>query len=90
MGLVAPEMVAGSTPAGLNLVGDEQYPPVVQFFLNGPEEAVGWGGEASDPLNGFGNHGGHLAGGHHVEHLGEVVNARRGVSLVVKLAERTT
>ena len=37
--LVAPEVLAGATEAGLHLVGDEQDPVLVEHLLHGAEEA---------------------------------------------------
>ena len=39
------------------------------------EEAVGWGGEPADALDGFGDQAGHVARRHHVDDLLEVVDA---------------
>ena len=78
MGLVPPEVFAGAPPAGLDLVGDQQDAAGVEFLLEGTEEPIGVGGEPADLLDRFGDQAGDIAGRHHVEHLGEIVDTRLG------------
>ena len=90
MGLVAPEVFAGTPPTGLDLIGDQQDPAGIEFLLERTEEAIGWRSEPADPLNRFGDQAGNISRRHHVEHLGEVIDAGVGECGVVELAERAS
>jgi hypothetical protein len=56
------EVLAGTAPAGLHLVGDPQDAVPVQDSAEGGVEAVGRGGEAADALDGFGDERGNVPG----------------------------
>ena len=89
MGLVSPEVLAGPPRAGLHLVTGEEDVVAVQDLVHRPEEPVGRDDETADALNGFGDHGCDVAGGHHVDGLDQVGHAGLGVGLVVEAPERT-
>ncbi len=53
--LPAPEVVAGTAPAGLHLVGDPQHPVLGEDFAERGVQTVGRGGEPADALDRFGD-----------------------------------
>ena len=55
MRLDAPEVLAGASPAGLDLVGDEQDAVFVEDFLVRLEQTVGRHGESADTLDRLGD-----------------------------------
>lgn len=83
MGLPAPEVFAGASPAGLYFVGDPEDAVLVEDVAEGRVEAVGWCGEASDALDGFGDEGGGGAGV--AEEVFEVVDAGGDEGVVVEV-----
>ena len=88
VGLIAPEVFAGSSPAGLYLIHHEQDLMVGEHLVELTEETVGRGGEASNTLNRLGDQTRNITGSHHVDHLHEIVNAGVGEVFVVHVAER--
>ncbi len=78
VGLVSPEVLAGAAPPGLDLVGDEEDPVLVEHLLHRPEEAVRRRHEAADALDGLGDHAGHVAGGGDGEQVLQIGDAGRG------------
>ena len=65
MGLVAPEMLTGAPPPGLDLVGDEENPVGVEHFFHCPKEPVWWGNETTNTLDGLNDHDRRLTGTGH-------------------------
>ena len=62
--LVAPEVVAGTAPAGLHLVGDQQDAVLVEHLLAARRSSPSGGvHEAADALDRLGDQRGHVAGG---------------------------
>ncbi len=78
VGLPAPEVFAGASPAGLHLIRDPQDAVGFEDLAEGGEEAVGRVGEAADALDRFGDEGGDVAV-RLAEHVGEVRDAGRDV-----------
>ena len=89
MGLVAPEVVAGSTPAGLDLVADEEDAVIVELLLHGTKEPVGRGSKAANTLDWLGDKRGNVASRSHRQELSEVVHAGVGEGGVVGPGEGT-
>jgi hypothetical protein len=88
MGLETPEVVTGTPPPGLHLIGDEENSVLVEHFLHGPEEPVGRDDEPPDPLDRFGDHAGHVTRGGRLDHLAEIPHARPGELSVAQRPER--
>ena len=85
MRLEAPEVVAGATPAGLDLVGDEKDPVLVEDIFQSSEKPVGRHNETADPLYGFGDQAGHVSGGRGLDYLSKV-SSTGGIERVVAQA----
>ena len=86
--LVAPEVVAGAAEAGLHLVGDEEDAVVGEHLVQRTEETVGRCREATDTLDGLGDHARDITTRAHVDHVAQVLDARGGVRIVVEVAVR--
>src|SRR5262245_20478575 len=61
MSLDTPEMVSGPPPAGLDLIGDEEDPVLVEDGLHRAEKTVRWNGEATHALYWLRDHASNIA-----------------------------
>ena len=60
VGLESPEVLAGTPPPGLHLIGHEENAVFVEHFLHGAEEPIGRNDEPPDPLDRLGDQARHV------------------------------
>ena len=87
VGLVAPEMLPGPAPSGLDLVSDKEDAELVKDFFHGAEESVGGDDEAAYSLDGLRDQAGHIPGRGGANDVAQVGHARLDVVGVGQVPE---